>query len=178
MTPAISIPGPPTSWLEPLLETPVSGVDRAAALEASLAIAADRAGDLTPLVYARLFAAQPAMEAEFWRDRSGAIRGEMLARVFEVLLDLAGPRAYADQLIGTEYITHDSYGIPRPVFGTFFRTVADTVRAVAGPDWSPAMDAAWAALLAEVDAILAAIAEPDAASGLPGQNSDAALPSS
>ena len=120
-------------------------------------LAAERAGDLTPLVYARLFATQPAMEAEFWRDRSGAIRGEMLARVFEVLLDLAGPRAYADQMIGTEFITHDAYGIPRAVFGTFFPLVAETVQAVAGADWTPAMAAAWSALLGDIDAILAAV---------------------
>ncbi len=160
-----------------MVETPASGVDRAAALEASLAIAADRAGNLTPLVYARLFAEHPAMEAEFWRDRSGAIRGEMLARVFEVLLDLAGPRAYADQLIGTEFITHDSYGIPRAVFGTFFSTVAETVRAIAGPDWTPAMAAAWGILLVEIESILASVTDHGTAPIGTDHDSSAAQPS-
>lgn len=126
------------------------------AIEASLMLAAERAGDITPLVYDRLFAAQPAMRAEFWRDGSGAIRGEMLSRVIETILDLAGPRAYADQMIDCEIITHDAYGIPRSVFTTFFAIVAETVAAIAGPDWTPDMAAGWARLLADVDAIVAA----------------------
>ncbi|WP_426168829.1 hypothetical protein [Sandarakinorhabdus sp. DWP1-3-1] len=126
------------------------------AIEASLMLAAARAGDITPLVYQRLFERQPAMQAEFWRDGSGAIRGEMLSRVIETILDLAGPRAYADQMIDCEIITHDAYGIPRSVFITFFATVAETVAAIAGPDWTPEMAAGWAGLLSDVDAIVAA----------------------
>ena len=33
-------------------------------------LAADRAGDMTDAVYARLFARHPTMQAEFWRDRN------------------------------------------------------------------------------------------------------------
>ncbi len=154
-----------------------------AAFEASLALAAARAGDLTPLVYARLFEARPELRAEFWRDTRGAIKGEMLARAFEALLDLAGPRAFADAYIGTELVTHDAYGIPRSVFGDFFAAIADTVAAVAGRDWTPAMAAAWAAVLAEADAILASVPAlgtpqplPDPATGLPAGGRDIAVP--
>ncbi|MEY2883635.1 MAG: hypothetical protein RL490_1359 [Pseudomonadota bacterium] len=126
-----------------------------AAVEASLALAAARGGDLTPAVYARLFARLPQLEAEFWRDTSGAIRGEMLARVFEVILDLAGPRAYAEQLIGTEYITHDAYGIPRTLFPVFFAVVGEAVEAACADGWTPAMADGWAVLLADIDAMLA-----------------------
>ena len=59
----------------------------------SLEIAAERGGDLTPRVYERLFAREPAMRALFWRDGNGAIKGEMLARVFEAILDFIGARA-------------------------------------------------------------------------------------
>lgn len=128
----------------------------ATAIEASLAIAADRAGDLTPLVYDRLFARYPEMRAEFWRDGNGAIRGEMLARVFETIIDMAGPRVSADAMIGCEIITHDAYGIPREIFGAFFGIVGDAVATVCGPDWTPAMAAGWAELLGEVDAVIAA----------------------
>ncbi len=144
------------------------------AIKASLALAADRAGDITPLVYDRLFARHPAMHAEFWRDRSGAIRGEMLARVFEIILDLAGPRAYAAQMIGTEFITHDAYGIPRPIFGSFFAILAETLEAVVGPDWTPAMAAAWAALLTDIDTLLAST--PDHGPPRPMVDPASALP--
>ncbi len=132
------------------------------AFEASLTLAAERAGDLTPMVYARLFERLPAMEAEFWRDGTGAIKGEMLSRVFEILLDLAGPRAYAQHMIGTEFVTHDAYGIPRELFGNFFAVVADTVRDAAGPGYTRAMAIAWGELLADIDTILAAVPGLDA----------------
>ena len=74
----------------------------AAAIEASLELAAERGGDLAPAVYARLFARAPQMQALFWRDTSGAIKGEMLAKVFEAILDFTGPRVYAHMLIETE----------------------------------------------------------------------------
>jgi hypothetical protein len=132
------------------------------AIEASLAAAATRAGDLTPLVYERLFANRPETRAEFWRDTRGAIKGEMLARLFETILDLIGPRAYADHMIASEIVTHDAYGIPRDVFASFFGIVAQTVEDAAGPDWTRDMEGAWVALLGEIAAIIAAMPAPDA----------------
>jgi hemoglobin-like flavoprotein len=123
----------------------------ASAFEASLAIAAERGGDLTPLVYARLFGEQPHMERLFRRDKDGSIKGEMLTRVFEALLDFVGDRVYADHLIQCEVITHEGYDVPREVFSTFFPLVAGVVRETCGPDWTPAMDEAWARVLADLD---------------------------
>jgi hemoglobin-like flavoprotein len=114
-----------------------------AAVEASLMLAAERGGDLTAAVYDRLFARHPAMQAEFWRDRNGAIRGEMLARVFDAILDFCGPAAWAPAYLETEAVTHDAYGIPRTVFADFFAVIADTVQDTLGPDWTPAMAAGW-----------------------------------
>ena len=115
-----------------------------AAVEASLMLAAERGGDLTDAVYARLFARHPAMEAEFWRDRNGAIRGEMLSRVFDAILDLCGPAAWAPAYLETEAVTHDAYGIPRSIFTDFFAVIGETVKATLGPDWTPEMAAGWA----------------------------------
>ena len=127
----------------------------AAEIERSLELLAER-GDPTPLVYARLFARQPQMQARFWRDADGAIKGEMLSRVFEALLDFIGERRYAHIMIGVELVTHEGYDVPRDVFATFFGVVAETVRDELGPDWTPAMDAAWQDLLAELAGYVAA----------------------
>jgi hemoglobin-like flavoprotein len=125
-------------------------------IEASLEMAAVAGGDLTPLVYARLFAAQPGAEALFWRDKTGQIRGEMLARVFEAILDFIGERQYADHLIQTSVVIHTEYGVPPDVFRTFFAVVAETVREVAGAQWTPDIAAAWTRLLNELDAYVRA----------------------
>jgi hemoglobin-like flavoprotein len=129
--------------------------DHAAEIEQSLERLAEH-GDPTGAVYARLFAEQPQMQALFWRDEDGKIRGEMLARVFDAILDFIGPRRYADHMIGCEIVTHEGYDVPREVFATFFGVVAATACEILGPDWTPAIDAAWRELLAELDAYVKA----------------------
>jgi hemoglobin-like flavoprotein len=117
----------------------------------SLERAAELCEDLTPLVYARLFAAHPEMEILFFSDRNGQVRGEMLTKVIEAILDFAGARQYAATLIQTEVVTHAGYDVPPDVFGVFFGTVAETLRDLIGADWTAEVDAAWARLLAELD---------------------------
>jgi hemoglobin-like flavoprotein len=123
----------------------------AEAIELSLEVAAERGGDLTPIVYARLFERQPEMKALFWRDSTNAIKGEMLMRVFEAILDFIRARKYSDHLIQTEVVTHAGYDVPPVVFATFFGLVAEVVQEVCGPDWTLAMAAAWKRTLAELD---------------------------
>jgi hemoglobin-like flavoprotein len=122
----------------------------ASLIERALDIAGERHGDLTARVYARLFAAHPEMEALFVRDTNGSVRGEMLARVFEMVLDFIDRRTYAAQMIQCEVITHDGYGVPPEVFGLFFGVVADTLREVVGDDWTAEMDASWTEMLADM----------------------------
>ena len=117
----------------------------------SFELAAERCEDLTPLVYARLFAQQPQMQPHFWRDASGAIKGEMLARVIEAILDFVDERQYADHLIQCEVMTHDGYDVPPDVFATFFGVVGETMRELLGEAWTGEIDAAWVSLLADLD---------------------------
>jgi hemoglobin-like flavoprotein len=128
---------------------PTSQADAALILE-SLETAAEL-GDPTPAAYARLFREQPEMKALFWRDTDNAIKGEMLARVFDAIIDFVGERRYADKLIQCEVVTHDGYDVPPPVFATFFGVVAATLRDVCGPRWTPPMQAAWDRLLVDLD---------------------------
>jgi hemoglobin-like flavoprotein len=126
-------------------------VTQAALIEHSLELAAERCPDLTPLVYERLFREQPQMEALFWRDTNGAIKGEMLTRVFEAILDFIGERLYAHHLIQCEVVTHAGYDVPPDVFCTFFPVVAATLRDVVGEAWTPEIESAWRQLLSDLD---------------------------
>lgn len=132
----------------------------AAEIEASLELAAERCGDLTPLVYARVFERHPEMKPHFWRDSDDAIKGEMLSRTFAAILDFVGERTYADHMILTEMVTHEGYDVPRQVFATFFGFVRDAVREVAGADWTPGFERAWNELLAQIDDYIAAESAP------------------
>ena len=117
----------------------------------SLQRAGEIGGDITPLVYARLFAEHPDMEPLFVRDTNGSVKGEMLMRVIEAILDFVGTRAYASTLIQCEVVTHEAYGVPPEVFGVFFGTLAMTIRDLIGEDWTVAVAAAWTKLLADLD---------------------------
>jgi hemoglobin-like flavoprotein len=120
---------------------PVIGTLEAAALH----------GDLTERVYRRLFARHPEMEAQFVRDKDGSVRGEMLAKVFEIILDMAEGQPWAARMIQCEVVTHDGYGVPPDVFGVFFQVVADEIEALLGDAWTAADAAAWASLLKQLD---------------------------
>ena len=110
---------------------------RAELIETTFELAAERCEDLTPLVYERLFRQSPEMKPHFWRDTNGAIKGEMLARVIEAIFDFIGERKYANHLIQCEVVTHAGYDVPPEVFATFFGTVAETLKALLGPEWTP-----------------------------------------
>jgi hemoglobin-like flavoprotein len=107
--------------------------------------------DLTERVYRRLFARHPDMEAQFVRDKDGSVRGEMMAKVFEVILDMADGQPWAARMIQCEVVTHDGYGVPPEVFGIFFQVVADEIEVLLGDDWTAADAAAWATLLARLE---------------------------
>jgi len=116
----------------------------------SLEIAAARGGDLTGAVYARLFAAFPETEALFALDRDGQVRGSMLTHVFETIFDFIGERRYAHRFIAAEIVTHAGYNVAPDAFAAFFGLVRDEVRSTCGPEWTSAMEDAWARLLSEV----------------------------
>lgn len=123
----------------------------AAAIAASLEIAGGRADDLSARVYGILFERAPEMQALFWRDTRDAIKGEMLMKVFEAILDFIGERNYADNLIRSEAQNHEGYEVPRDVFATFFGIVAEVVREACGADWTNTMADAWSHTLIELD---------------------------
>lgn len=120
-------------------------------IESSLERVGERTGDLTPLVYARLFSRHPEMKPLFWRDTTDAVKGEMLAKVFEIILDFIGDNLFAANMIQCEVITHAGYDVPPEVFRIFFGIVAEVVAEQLGEDWTPELAAAWKNLLDQLD---------------------------
>lgn len=112
---------------------------------------AERAGDPTAQVFERLFAEFPETREQFDRDVSGDVRGEMLAMVFDCLMNPAGP--YQSNLVRTERVNHDGFGTTADLFDRFFWIVRDTCRELAAGDWTPEIEAAWTA---QIERVLAA----------------------
>jgi len=122
-------------------------------IERSLEIATEHGGDLTASIYARLFRERPELEAMFAMDTDGAVRGEMLSRVFDAILDFIGDRAYAPNWISAEATTHEGYLVPRADFARFFEIVSETVREGCGDEWNAETDAAWVRLCSDITAL-------------------------
>jgi hemoglobin-like flavoprotein len=122
----------------------------AALIVESLETAAARGGDLTAVVYARLFAQFPETEPLFALDSDGAVRGAMLTHVFDTILHFIGERRYAHRFIESEIVTHEGYNVPRDAFASFFGVVRDEVQAACGPEWTNELGKAWVQLLADL----------------------------
>ena len=119
-------------------------------IQRSFELAADRCGDLTPLVYERLFRKHPEAQKMFRTEGSDLVKGSMLAMAIEAILDFAGERAGHFRMIACEVLSHDAYGTPRELFFGFFGIIAETLRDLLGEDWSPQTDEAWQKLLADL----------------------------
>ncbi len=106
------------------------------------------------MVYARVFAAYPDMERLFVRDTNGLVRGNMLAEAINAVLDFIDRDTYGGNLMRIEIVNHENLGVPREVFPVFFTAMRDTFADMLGADWDGEIDAAWRALLAQIDAAL------------------------
>ncbi|MDE2362047.1 MAG: globin, partial [Hyphomicrobiales bacterium] len=115
----------------------------------SFEIAAERCEDLAPAVYARLFRELPQVQPLFRKD-SELVRGEMLARTIDALLDYVGDRAYGQFFISSEAINHTGYEVAPETFVQFFRIVSEALRDVVGADWTSDMTKAWRDLLDDI----------------------------
>ena len=96
----------------------------------------------------------PEAEPMFRSEGSELVKGSMLALTIGAILDFAGDRSGSFRMITCEVQSHDAYGTPRELFGEFFGVIADTLREILGPDWSPEIDEAWRKLLGEIDRLV------------------------
>lgn len=121
----------------------------------SLARAAERCPDMTPPVYDQLFALLPETRARFRADPGKFIKTSMLELAIDAIVDFAGERKAAHRLIVCEVQSHDGYGTTPELFSVFFVAIADVVRDTLGSDWTPAHQAAWDSLIADIDNYIA-----------------------
>ena len=125
-------------------------MDDAACLDHTLDLVVRRVGNPAPLVFARLFAEAPDLQALFCNDASGAVRAEMFLRTLECLQDAAGARQFSAGLVGAEHQTHQGYGVSTAQFQRFFCLVVEVLRDALGADWTAEIDQAWSRALRQV----------------------------
>ncbi len=125
------------------------------AIEASLEAVADVLGDPTERVYERLFERSPELREMFVLDTDGSVRGEMLHRVFETVLDLVGEDRFASGQIAAEWVNHRNIGVAPDRFALLFTAMVDVFRDALGPGWSEEYERAWQDVVARVEGVIA-----------------------
>jgi len=123
---------------------------RSAVVANTLEQVAERVGDPTPLVFQRLFATNPDVEALFVRDTGGLVRGQMFQVTIDSLLDFLDDQSYGSSLVQVERVNHEGLGVAPEVFDTFYWTVVATFRDILGSAWSGEMDAVWNQVIGEL----------------------------
>lgn len=114
----------------------------------TLARVAERHGDPAEAIYAELFQRYPDTEPLFVLDRNGAVRGNMLANVFAVLIDLEADQRYGLNMLRAEMQTHDNLGVERARFFEFLDVVKVGVASALAEAWTEADARAWDELIA------------------------------
>lgn len=124
------------------------------AIEASLSMAAERAGDIVPAVFARFFELSEAGTA-LMAHSDLPMQGRMFEGTVEMLLsaEALAPGGYLDWELDN-HLT--AYGATLPMYLDYLAAVRDTVQQACGADWSAAFAAAWDArtggIMARVEA--------------------------
>jgi hemoglobin-like flavoprotein len=111
---------------------------------------AARVGDPMPLIFERLFAEMPEIEALFVRDKGGLVRGQMFQVTMESLLDFLGDRSYGANLVQIERINHQGLGVEPEMFDRFYLTVMATFKDILGDDWTIEMETVWDRVINEL----------------------------
>lgn len=125
-------------------------------IEFTLEYVAEKHGDPTNSVYERLFQRHDDLEKFFVLDDNNHARGNMLTQVFEILLDMAGPKRYGIGAISAEQSNHfSSYGVERQTFMEFFYIVSETCRDMLGEKWTDEIDDAWKRVLCNIERTVA-----------------------
>lgn len=122
--------------------------DDAAIIVETLERVSARAGDPMPLVFERLFAEMPEVEALFVRDKGGLVRGQMFQVTMESLLDYLGDKGYGANLVQIERVNHEGLGVEPRMFDRFYWTVMAVFKDILGAEWTAQMDAVWTRTIA------------------------------
>ncbi len=124
--------------------------DDAVIIAETLERVAERVGDPMALIFERLFAEIPEVEALFIRDKGGLVRGQMFQVTMESLLDFLGDRSYGANLIQIERVNHQGLGVEPEMFDRFYLTVMATFKDILGSDWTTEMDTVWRRVIGEL----------------------------
>lgn len=122
---------------------------RGNAIERSLELYVDRAGDPAAEIYARFFARNSRAEELFEGDDDDYLKARMMDRVFMMLMDIAsGDLAARDSAWWVA--DHVMWEVTREMIADMFGIVVEVIRGGVGDGWTTEMQSAWDGLYASM----------------------------
>lgn len=110
----------------------------------SLETAAEKADDLTPLVYPRFFKQYPEAKIEFGNDPDDYSKGRMLVNLLMEVMGQAENKIYPGN-IRRWIIDHLEYGVKPEMYTVMLSCLRDVVKELNGNVWNNDIEAAWQA---------------------------------
>lgn len=108
---------------------------------ASLEIAAEKCGDISPAVYERYFEKSPGSE-ELMVQIDHLVRGKMLDEIMRLLM--TEDYSMEDEYLTFEMKTHEeAYSVIKSMYGSLLHSVWEILREGIGGEWTDGFEYAW-----------------------------------
>jgi hemoglobin-like flavoprotein len=113
-----------------------------ALLRSSFELVADRQPQLTHRFYEILFQRYPQAKALFGRN-APAVQEKMLGDALVAVMDHLDDAPWLATTLKQLGSQHARYGVTTEMYGWVGASLLATLAEAAGPDWTPALEAAW-----------------------------------
>lgn len=134
-------------------------------LHSSLALVLERRPQFTPRFYELLFGRHPEARALFSRN-SAENQQRMLQEAIVAVVDHVDDAEWLGATLRAMGQKHVEYGVTPEMYPWVGEALLATLAEIAGPDWTPAVEAAWTEAFGAIEAtMLAGAREPRAAVG-------------
>lgn len=131
-------------------------------LRASLELVVERQPAITPRFYEILFARYPQVQPLFGRN-SGDNQAKMLQEAIVAVVDHVDDASWLTATLGGMGKQHVDYGVTAEMYPYVGESLLATLAEIAGPAWTPAIEAAWTDAFGAIrDLMLAGAAEVEA----------------
>lgn len=131
-------------------------------LQSSLELVVSRRPEITPRFYEILFARHPEARPLFGRNSAQA-QAQMLQDAIVAVIDHVEDAEWLTSTLGAMGAKHVDYGVTPSMYPWVGGALIATLAEIAGPDWTPEMEAAWSEAFGAIQALMLQGAEQRAA---------------
>jgi hemoglobin-like flavoprotein len=131
-------------------------------LQSSLELVVSRRPEITPRFYEILFERYPQARPLFGRN-SAENQAKMLQEAIVAVIDHVEDAEWLTSTLGAMGRKHVDYGVTPEMYAWVGESLIATLAEIAGPDWTPEIEAAWTEAFGAIRSLMLKGAEAQAA---------------